>query len=85
MGVEELEQGRSLQIRTSSPSLSPSANGDSTPASDRHLHIDARKNQCSLLTLTLSCMIAGGVQFGWALQLSLLTPYIQVYARRFDV
>nr|AHA80796.2 sucrose transport protein 2 [Paeonia suffruticosa] len=32
---------------------------------------------CSLLTLILSCMIAAGVQFGWALQLSLLTPYIQ--------
>ncbi|GAA0173324.1 hypothetical protein Leryth_002241 [Lithospermum erythrorhizon] len=31
----------------------------------------------SLLTLILSCTIAAGVQFGWALQLSLLTPYIQ--------
>jgi hypothetical protein len=24
-------------------------------------------------------MVAGGVQYGWALQLSLLTPYVQVY------
>ncbi|KAK9276510.1 hypothetical protein L1049_006044 [Liquidambar formosana] len=32
---------------------------------------------CSLKTLILSCMVAAGVQFGWALQLSLLTPYIQ--------
>ncbi|GAA0150622.1 secondary carrier transporter [Lithospermum erythrorhizon] len=31
----------------------------------------------SLLTLVLSCTVAAGVQFGWALQLSLLTPYIQ--------
>ena len=28
--------------------------------------------------LVLACMVAAGVQFGWALQLSLLTPYIQV-------
>ncbi|XP_015689560.2 sucrose transport protein SUT4 isoform X1 [Oryza brachyantha] len=27
--------------------------------------------------LVLACMVAAGVQFGWALQLSLLTPYIQ--------
>ncbi|KAI3729152.1 hypothetical protein L6452_17802 [Arctium lappa] len=32
---------------------------------------------CSLITLILSCTVAAGVQFGWALQLSLLTPYIQ--------
>jgi hypothetical protein len=31
-------------------------------------------------------MVAGGVQYGWALQLSLLTPYVQVYASaRLDV
>jgi solute carrier family 45 protein 1/2/4 len=29
------------------------------------------------VTLVLSCTVAAGVQFGWALQLSLLTPYIQ--------
>ena len=29
--------------------------------------------------LVLACMVAAGVQFGWALQLSLLTPYIQVF------
>lgn len=29
-------------------------------------------------TLILGSMVAAGVQFGWALQLSLLTPYIQV-------
>lgn len=33
----------------------------------------------SLGRLILSGMVAGGVQYGWALQLSLLTPYVQVY------
>lgn len=37
----------------------------------------SRSRNTSLLTLILSCMIAAGVQFGWALQLSLLTPYVQ--------
>jgi hypothetical protein len=32
----------------------------------------------SNVTLALASMVASGVQFGWALQLSLLTPYIQV-------
>lgn len=35
-------------------------------------------NRMSMITLVLSCTVAAGVQFGWALQLSLLTPYIQV-------
>uniref|UniRef100_I1N171 Sucrose transport protein SUC3 n=1 Tax=Glycine max TaxID=3847 RepID=I1N171_SOYBN len=34
-------------------------------------------NNAPLLHLVLSCTVAAGVQFGWALQLSLLTPYIQ--------
>jgi hypothetical protein len=33
----------------------------------------------SLGRLILAGMVAGGVQYGWALQLSLLTPYVQVY------
>ncbi|CAH2045697.1 unnamed protein product [Thlaspi arvense] len=65
----ELEMVTKHQIEpasSSSPSNHPeSADGD--PAS---------KN-CSLVTLVLSCTVAAGVQFGWALQLSLLTPYIQ--------
>ncbi|CAB4261601.1 unnamed protein product [Prunus armeniaca] len=32
----------------------------------------------TLTTLILSCTVSASVQFGWALQLSLLTPYIQV-------
>ncbi|KAG5522399.1 hypothetical protein RHGRI_034545 [Rhododendron griersonianum] len=37
------------------------------------------EHHASLFTLILSCTVAAGVQFGWALQLSLLTPYIQAY------
>ena len=33
----------------------------------------------SLGRLILAGTVAGGVQYGWALQLSLLTPYVQVY------
>ncbi|KAL0909246.1 hypothetical protein M5K25_020095 [Dendrobium thyrsiflorum] len=31
----------------------------------------------SLVRLIFCCTVAGGVQYGWALQLSLLTPYVQ--------
>lgn len=49
--------------------LSPnSSSSSSAPKPPKH---------CSLITLILSCTVAAGVQFGWALQLSLLTPYIQ--------
>lgn len=33
--------------------------------------------EISLVRLIFACMVAGGVQYGWALQLSLLTPYVQ--------
>lgn len=48
-------------------------NGSLSPS-----RVPISSNYCSLKTLILSCMVAAGVQFGWALQLSLLTPYIQV-------
>lgn len=48
------------------------------PHSD-HSHSDNSppKTNASIINLVLSCTVAAGVQFGWALQLSLLTPYIQ--------
>ncbi|KAI3970670.1 hypothetical protein MKX01_024317 [Papaver californicum] len=54
-----------LHSRSSSTDVngSPSSNND--------------HKSSSMKTLILSCMVAAGVQFGWALQLSLLTPYIQ--------
>lgn len=51
------------------------AGGDS-PEIDRHSQ-DVTSQKIGLMKLILSCMVAAGVQFGWALQLSLLTPYIQ--------
>ncbi|CAD6205101.1 unnamed protein product [Miscanthus lutarioriparius] len=38
---------------------------------------DNKQPQISIVGLFLACMVAGGVQYGWALQLSLLTPYVQ--------
>ncbi|KAK4598452.1 hypothetical protein RGQ29_015778 [Quercus rubra] len=55
---------------SSSPSPPPHPPSSSPP-------LPGEKQNCSLATLVLSCTIAAGVQFGWALQLSLLTPYIQ--------
>ncbi|GJM84503.1 hypothetical protein PR202_ga00180 [Eleusine coracana subsp. coracana] len=36
-----------------------------------------KPQQMGVAGLFLACMVAGGVQYGWALQLSLLTPYVQ--------
>jgi solute carrier family 45 protein 1/2/4 len=61
-------------------------------ANDMELSVESgggrtpRPPQIGLVGLFFACMVAGGVQYGWALQLSLLTPYVQVYARaRLDV
>ncbi|XBI86379.1 hypothetical protein VPH35_094347 [Triticum aestivum] len=37
----------------------------------------AAKQVCSLGRLFFACMVAGGIQYAWALQLSLLSPYTQ--------
>lgn len=64
MGSDEFPSpNHRIELNSSS---SPSA---SLPPIEKH---------SSLMTLILSCTVAAGVQFGWALQLSLLTPYIQV-------
>ena len=62
-------------IDLNSPSSSRCANGNPDGSSSTP-HVRSTPN--SLIILILSCTIAAGVQFGWALQLSLLTPYIQV-------
>nr|ACG33134.1 sucrose transporter BoSUT1 [Zea mays] len=36
-----------------------------------------RKAPISIVRLFLACMVSGGIQYGWALQLSLLSPYSQ--------
>ncbi|KAI3983516.1 hypothetical protein MKX01_038936 [Papaver californicum] len=71
---EEVEMVRlsdvNHHIDLHSRSSSTDANG--SPSSNNNNH-----KSSSMKTLILSCMVAAGVQFGWALQLSLLTPYIQ--------
>jgi len=62
---------RGKRIHVNSP---PSIHSPSPPS-----------NKASLVNLVLSCTVAAGVQFGWALQLSLLTPYIQVRYSRLRV
>ncbi|KAL3654215.1 sugar transporter [Castilleja foliolosa] len=75
VSIDESEHWRSLQIQDSSSTPGFSGGGGDSPRdSDQH---NAPPKNCSLLTLILSCTVAAGVQFGWALQLSLLTPYIQ--------
>ncbi|XP_059445037.1 sucrose transport protein SUC3 [Corylus avellana] len=64
VGVDDSHSPQHHRIDLNS-SPSPSS---SPPSSEKHI---------SLMNLVLSCTVAAGVQFGWALQLSLLTPYIQ--------
>ncbi|XP_057777142.1 sucrose transport protein SUC3 isoform X1 [Salvia miltiorrhiza] len=70
----ELVRADDWEHRQIHNSSSPSDTGDSPQDTDQHI---PPPNNCSLLTLILSCTVAAGVQFGWALQLSLLTPYVQ--------
>ncbi|GLT27849.1 hypothetical protein SLA2020_028200 [Shorea laevis] len=59
----------------SSPDSPPTVPGWS-PDSSSPIYVRS-KQQCSLTTLILISTVAAGSQFGSALQLSLLTPYIQ--------
>ncbi|OEL15414.1 Sucrose transport protein SUT4 [Dichanthelium oligosanthes] len=56
------------------PPKDPARNGDGAH--------QAGSGGTSRTKLVLACTVAAGVQFGWALQLSLLTPYIQASMRR---
>lgn len=42
------------------------------------LHVEAQPKPSPLRKMVAIASIAAGIQFGWALQLSLLTPYIQL-------
>ncbi|XP_059069694.1 sucrose transport protein SUT4 isoform X3 [Cryptomeria japonica] len=64
------------QIEMSSISVSPESNSRLENGQATGSESNA-KNSNGLRILVLGSMIAAGVQFGWALQLSLLTPYIQ--------
>ncbi|KHG22972.1 Sucrose transport SUC3 -like protein [Gossypium arboreum] len=68
-----------LNSSPNSPSASSSSPSSRVPNGNANLSspIHAGSKDFSFITLVLSCTVAAGVQFGWALQLSLLTPYIQ--------
>lgn len=72
--ADDWELRRASQIHSSSSPPGSSDAGVSPQDTDQH---NPPQDNCSLLTLILSCTVAAGVQFGWALQLSLLTPYVQ--------
>ncbi|PKA53220.1 Sucrose transport protein SUT4 [Apostasia shenzhenica] len=70
--IDDRDDGRaSTSLPDSADSPSSSRQFDSPTSLPR---VNQRS---SLKTLILGSMIGAGVQFGWALQLSLLTPYIQ--------
>lgn len=81
VGVDEPHHHR-MEFDSSPSSSSPPnsssqmPNGDSNFSSPTAIRSQTTRHY-SLITLVLSCTVAAGVQFGWALQLSLLTPYIQ--------
>ncbi|XVE91456.1 hypothetical protein REPUB_Repub01dG0011400 [Reevesia pubescens] len=77
--IDEPHRRIDLNSSPNSPSASSSSPSTRVPNGNSNLSspIHVISKDCSLMTLVLSCTIAGGVQFGWALQLSLLTPYIQ--------
>nr|AAG12987.1 sucrose transporter-like protein [Solanum lycopersicum] len=73
--LTNVDESRFAQLEIRSDSSSPRvSNGE---MNDSNLPLPPPPVRNSLLTLILSCTVAAGVQFGWALQLSLLTPYIQ--------
>ncbi|KAK9935177.1 hypothetical protein M0R45_022289 [Rubus argutus] len=76
MGLDEAHHRIDLNSSAPSPSSSSPrvSNGNGDLPQPQSLPVP---NQNTLMTLILSCTVAAGVQFGWALQLSLLTPYIQ--------
>lgn len=82
-GAEEVEmmkfeQEANRRIQSDNSNLFPDTSNSNSISSSSPSH-------CSFITLILSCTVAAGVQFGWALQLSLLTPYIQVYSFKFVI
>ncbi|KAK3155719.1 hypothetical protein QOZ80_2BG0206710 [Eleusine coracana subsp. coracana] len=65
-----------VNLNGTSPHAGAPAHGppkDQTPEDQ----VARRSKGISTTRLVLACTVAAGVQFGWALQLSLLTPYIQ--------
>lgn len=74
VGLEEA-QPHHHQIEVDEKSRFSNGIDSDLPSSSSPSHPPPK--HAALATLILSCTVAAGVQFGWALQLSLLTPYIQ--------
>lgn len=74
----DVDESRFTHLEIRSDSSSPRvSNGETNDSNSSPPPPPPPPVRNSLLTLILSCTVAAGVQFGWALQLSLLTPYIQ--------
>ncbi|CAI0387574.1 unnamed protein product [Linum tenue] len=71
------EPNQRIELDSPVPRSSNPGGADSNFSSPTTEARSQAPKHCSLATLVLSCTVAAGVQFGWALQLSLLTPYIQ--------
>lgn len=63
-------------MEASSPTKSN--NEDTTKASSLQMEAAAQPGSSPLRKMVAVASIAAGIQFGWALQLSLLTPYVQL-------
>lgn len=78
---EDLMNGSSSMDRFSDTDLlrpgMPASDGGAVEQGPAPEERKAGAGQLGLSKLVLTSMVAAGVQFGWALQLSLLTPYIQ--------
>ncbi|KAK4777875.1 hypothetical protein SAY87_018062 [Trapa incisa] len=75
---DDHRRGRqSIDLDSPPPPSSSSRTGNEVRSELSPLAVPNRPQNNSLVMLILSCTVAAGVQFGWALQLSLLTPYIQ--------
>lgn len=71
--VDDQEAHHAIELNSSvSNGIHNNNNNDNSDSSGTR-----EPDPISMKALVLSCMVAAGVQFGWALQLSLLTPYIQ--------
>lgn len=77
VGVDDILNGIDVNSQTSHSSDRGVPNGSPSDSPAASTAAPSGRN-ISLIALVLCCTVAGGVQFGWALQLSLLTPYIQV-------
>ena len=77
--MNEHKKAPSLSLERGDGDGDGDADGDGVERWDETLYpTRGEEKRLGLVTLALSSIVAAGCQFGWALQLSLLTPYIQM-------